>query len=480
MGVNPTFLWYDLETFGRDPRRSRIAQFAAIRTDAQLQPIEDPIALYCRPAEDLLPSPTACVLTGITPQRAEREGLIEAEFMARVHDALAQPGTCAAGYNSLRFDDEFVRHSLYRNFFDPYEREWRNGNSRWDLLDLVRLAFALRPDGLVWPQHVDGVPSFKLEDLARANSLSHSQAHDALSDVEATLGLARAVRNAQPKLFDYYLGFRNKQRATGMLDYAGMTPVLHVSGRYPASQRCAALVLPIAPHPSISNRVIVCDLQPDPAPLLELDAEDIADRLYTPARDLPPGEARVSLKEVHLNRCPALVELRHLTDDDLERLQIDLPICLAHADRLREHPGLAEKVRRVYAQRGSREPSDPDLALYDGFASDTDRARMLDVRRASPEQLARNRPEFRDPRFAELLFRYRARNWPETLSSDEAERWRAYCKNRLESDSGLSEYTYETYFAEIDALRQQRGDEPGLPVILDALQAWGLRLRANA
>ena len=478
--MTATFLWYDLETFGRDARRSRIAQFGAIRTDLELNPVDAPISITCKPADDLLPSPTAVVLTGITPQRAERDGMIEAEFMARLHQEFSRPGTCAVGYNSLRFDDEFVRHGLYRNFFDPYEREWRHGNSRWDLLDLMRLAYALRPEGVQWPCHADGLVSFKLEHLAAANDLTHTRAHDALSDVEATLALARRVREAQPRLFDYYLGLRNKSRAAALLDYANMTPVLHVSGRFPAEQRCAAVVLPIAPHPSIANRILACDLAPDPTPLLELDPDDIADRLFTPTRDLPEGVERIALKEIHLNRCPALIELRHLGESDLERLQLDLNRCEAHAQRLRQHQGLAEKVRRVYARRGERDASDPDLALYDGFPNEADRARLADVRRATPEQLARNRIEFKDPRYDELLFRYRARNWPETLDAEESDRWLAFRRCKLESDKGLSEYTFESYFAEIDALRLARGNEAGVPVLLDALQAWGLRTQPPA
>jgi exodeoxyribonuclease-1 len=478
--VNPSFLWYDLETFGRDPRRTRIAQFAAIRTDARLQPIGEPLSFFCRPADDLLPSPAACLLTGITPQRAEREGIVEAEFAARVHEEMIRPGTCAVGYNSLRFDDEFVRFLLYRNFHDAYEREWRHGNSRWDLLDLARLAYAMRPEGIRWPMREDGQASFRLEDLARANGLVHERAHDALSDVEATLALARLFRDAQPRLFDYYLGFRNKQRAAALLDYASMTPVLHVSGRFPAARRCAALVLPLAAHPSIANRVLVCDLDPDPQALIDLDPDAIADRLYTPAADLPEGEARVALKEIHLNRCPALIELRHLGDADVERLGLDLERAQAHAARLRSSEGIAEKVRSVYARRGTREPADADQALYDGFPEERDRARLIEVRRASAEVLARNRIEFVQPRYTELLFRYRARNWPETLSAPEHERWEAYRKHRLDVDSGLSEYTFDSYFAEIDALRLARGHEPGIPALLDALQAWGLRLREAA
>ncbi|MGL6290346.1 MAG: exodeoxyribonuclease I, partial [Silanimonas sp.] len=237
-----SFLWYDLETFGRDPRRSRIAQFAAIRTDDDLHDIDAPISLFCRPAADLLPSPIATAITGITPQRATAEGLIEAEFFARVHEAMALSGTCCVGYNSLRFDDEFVRFGLYRNFFDAYEREWRNGNTRWDLLDVLRLARALRPDGLDWPLREDGFTSFKLEELAKANDAREGMAHEALSDVRALIALARKLKDAQPRFWDYVLKLRDKKTVRGLCDLVGHTPLLHVSGRFPAERRHAALV----------------------------------------------------------------------------------------------------------------------------------------------------------------------------------------------------------------------------------------------
>ncbi|MBB5208432.1 exodeoxyribonuclease I [Chiayiivirga flava] len=473
------FLWFDLETYGRDPRRTRIAQFAAIRTDAALNVIEEPISFYCRPADDLLPSPEAALLTGIVPQDALRDGLPEAEFASAMHAHLARPGTCAVGYNSLRFDDEFVRFTLYRNFFDPYEREWRGGNSRWDLLDLMRLAWALRPQGMEWPLRPDGMPSFRLEDLASANGLTHVRAHEALSDVEALIGLARKLRGAQPKLFDYYFALRDKRRAAGLLDYIAKTPVLHVSGKYPASRGCGALVLPLAPHPHIGNRIIVADLDPDPTPLLTLSPEDIADRLYTPAADLPEGEQRIALKEVHLNRCPALVELRHLDATQRARFGIDLERAERHAALLRASDTLVDTVRAVYGRPRSAGQTDPDQALYDGFASDADRARFVQVRRAGPRAPVAGFG-FQDAKFEELAFRYRARNWPESLDADDAERWSEYRHRRLDSDIGLSEYSFESYFAEIAALRIARGDEPDTHARLDALDAWGRRLQALA
>ncbi|MBS7455798.1 exodeoxyribonuclease I [Coralloluteibacterium stylophorae] len=474
----PSFLWYDLETFGRDPRRTRIAQFAAIRTNADLEQAEAPVSLFCRPADDLLPSPGAAMITGLSPQRAQRDGLPEAEFVARIHEEMSRPGTCSLGYNSLRFDDEFVRHALYRNFFDPYEREWRGGNSRWDLLDFMRLAHALRPEGLEWPRREDGSPSFRLEELAAANGIGHSRAHEALSDVEALIGLARRLRAAQPRLWDYGLTLRSKKHCGGLVDVVHGEPLLHVSGRYPASRLCAALVLPIARHPAIDSRVIVADLDQPPDALLELDAGDIADRLYTPRADLPEGEARIGLKEVHLNRCPALVPIRHLREADYARLGIDPGVALARAARLRADADLPEKLRRVFARPPRGGGGDVDGALYDGFIPDADRARFARVRSAPPEALTADAFPFADPRFGELLFRYRARNWPESLDAAGRERWDAFRRGRLAPGSECSEYDFASYFAEIAAIRSAHPDG-ATQVLMDAYAEWGRRLQGD-
>jgi len=476
--VANTFLWYDLETFGRDPRRTRIAQFAGLRTDEALNAVGEPISLFCQPADDLLPSPEATLITGITPQQALRDGLPEAEFFARLNEELSVPGTCAVGYNSIRFDDEFLRFGLYRNFHDPYEREWRNGNSRWDLLDVMRLMRALRPEGMVWPLRDDGQPSFKLEHLAEANGVREGLAHEALSDVRALIGLARKMKAAQPKLWDYALRLRDKRHVAGLLDTVNGTPLLHISGKYPAARHCAALVMPLARHPRIDSRVVVYDLDADPAPLLALDAEGIAERLYARAADLPEGEARIPLKEVHSNKCPILLPLEHLRDADFERLGIDRAACLAHAARLRGEAGLAEKIRRVFATETAREPADADAALYDGFPSDTDKRLFPRVRSTPPAGRASRALGYRTPRYPALRFPYRGRNWPDTWSATENQDWNDYRRKRLERDAGLSEYDFTSYFSTIATLRSGQG--PGeAQGWLDALDAWGLAIQAS-
>lgn len=472
-----SFLFYDLETFGSDPRRTRIAQFAAIRTDAELNEIEAPIDFFVKPADDLLPSPIATLITGIAPQDALRDGVNEAEAFARIFDEMARPETCSTGYNSLRFDDEFVRYGLYRNFYDAYEREWRGGNSRWDLLDVLRLAHALRPDGIEWPKREDGFASFRLEHLATANAVRQGDAHEALSDVRALIGMARLLRKAQPRFWDYALTLRDKRRAGALLDIVGMTPVLHVSQRYPASRLSAAAVLPLTRHPRIDSRVIVFDLDGEPDALLDLDADEIADRLYTPAADLPEGETRIGLKEVHLNRCPALVAWDHLRAPDFERLAIDPAAVALRAEKLRAAgPALAEKVRRIYTNESERGPADADAALYDGFIGDGDKRKFAQVRGTLPAQLGHRDFGFQDPRLTELLFRYRARNWPDTLGAAEHELWNAYRRHRLIDDSGLSESTLGVFRAEIAALRAAHIEDEKKRELLDRLAAWGERI----
>lgn len=475
-----SFLFYDLETFGSDPRLTRIAQFAAIRTDAELNEVEAPVDFFVKPADDLLPSPGATLVTGIAPQDALRDGVNEADAFARIFEEMARPETCVTGYNSLRFDDEFVRYGLYRNFYDAYEREWRGGNSRWDLLDVLRLAYALRPEGIEWPKRDDGHASFRLEHLALANRVRLGDAHEALSDVRALIGMARLLRQAQPRFWEYALTLRDKRRAAAMLDTVAMAPVLHVSQRYPSSRLSAAAVLPLSRHPRIDSRVIVFDLDGEPEALLDLDAEAIADRLYTPAVDLPEGEKRIGLKEVHTNRCPALVAWEHLRAPDFERLQIDPAAIESKAQKLRlAGPALAEKVRRVYATETARAPADPDAALYDGFIGDGDKNRFAQVRSTPPGQLGERDFGFQDPRLIDLLFRYRARNWPETLTADERNAWNAYRRLRLDVDSGRSEYTFDAYRSEIAALRLAHAGDGGKLALLDRLEAWGEDIKAE-
>lgn len=478
----PTLLWYDYETTGTDAARDRPVQFAAIRTDVDLQPVGQPVVIYCGPSHDALPHPEACLITGIAPQDAARDGLPEAEFAAAVHELMAEPGTCSAGYNTIRFDDEVNRHLFYRNFFDPYEHAWRNGNARWDIMDLARACYALRPTGIEWPLRDDGTPSFKLEHLAAANHLDQKRAHDALSDVEATIGLARLLRNRQSRLFKWFFKLRNKQAAAAEIAsrLPAMQPLLHVSGRYPPARGCLAMVAPLAASPGKRDKFIVADLDVDPAEWANLDAEDLAERMFTRREDLPEDLRRPPLKEVHANKSPFLAPIETLRGVDTARVALDPERCLRNLEALRATDGVRERVQQAFASREGTWParSDPELMLYSGFASDADRRRCNKVRATPPARLADSDFGFDDARFAELLFRYRARNWPDTLGADERERWRGFVRDKLHQETEATTLTLEQYFATLARLRVETPS--GLKqVLLDRLQDWGETLRTE-
>ncbi len=432
--VTNSLFWYDYETTGIVPSRDRPLQVAGIRTDLQLNEIDTPLNIYCRLADDILPHPAACLVTGITPGRLRERGLSEAEFMERIHAQMSQPGTCVAGYNSLRFDDEVTRYSLYRNFHDPYAREWQGGNSRWDLIDLVRAAYALRPEGIEWPQ-VDGQVSLRLELLTAANGLAHGQAHDALSDVRATIALARLLRERQPRLFDWLFELRNKHKVIERVQL--MRPLLHVSGRFGAERNYVGVVLPLGWHPRNRNALIICDLFHDPRVLWEEEWEVLARRLYTRRDQLLEGQLPVPLKLIHVNRCPVIAPLAVLAEKDRERLQLDFTLYENHVKGLREAQHVwTEKLNRIYASDALAGSDDPEQQLYAGFIGDRDRRLCLKVRESAPEALAGQTWMFDDPRLPELLFRYRARNYPHTLDGEERARWLEFCRQRL-LDPGL-------------------------------------------
>ena len=300
-----TFYWHDYETFGVDPSKDRPSQFAGLRTDEDLNPLGEPLVIYCQPAKDILPSPQACLITGITPQLAMQDGLPEPEFIDAIHRQLSLPGTCGVGYNSIRFDDEVSRYCLYRNFYDPYQREWKNGNSRWDILDMLRLTRALRPEGIEWTDHEPGRPSFKLEHLTAANGIAHEAAHDALSDVTATIAMAKLVKQKHPRLFDYVVNHRSKKRVAEMLDLTHRKPFFHISGMLSSANMYGAIMMPLAMHPTNSNGIICVDLSADPEPLLTLNADDITRRVFTAADQLSAGEQRIPLKVCLLYTSPS-------------------------------------------------------------------------------------------------------------------------------------------------------------------------------
>lgn len=456
MSAASTFFWHDYETFGRDPRQHWPAQFAGVRTDAELNEIEPPLVLYCRPSPDALPDPLSCVLTGITPQQCLRDGVPERTFAERIEAELARPGTIGLGYNSIRFDDEFTRHLLWRNLLDPYAREWRHGCGRWDLLDVVRAAWALRPDGLEWPQ-VDGRVSLKLEHLSAANGLTHEHAHDALSDVRATIALARLLRARQPRLYAFAFALRERDRVLREMGLpSAPRPFVHVSPQFGAERGFLAAMWPLAPHPRNRHEVIAWDLAHDPRELADLRPEQVRARLFLRREHERDDWRRLPIKTVHVNRAPIVIGgLAVLRQGAAQRFGLDLGAVERHAAHAAGLPDLSALWAEAYAPPERDGAPDVDAALYaGGFVGDEDRRRLQRLRQLDPADPAWRHAGFEDPRLAELVFRFRARNHPETLDEAERARWRAHCRARLHGGAG-GRPTVAQFLAELDGLAEQ-------------------------
>ena len=432
MAAPLTFFFYDLETSGLSPRDSRIMQFAGRRTDLQLRTIGEPVNELIALTPDVLPNVDAVLLTGITPQQTVADGHNEASFLRLFHEEIATPGTIFVGYNTVRFDDEFMRFLQYRNFYDPYEWQWQDNRSRWDLLDVVRMTRALRPDGIAWPFDIHDKPTNRLELLTALNKLDHEHAHDALSDVEATIAVARLIRNHQPKLFDFLLAFRDKHKVSDLV--STKEPFVYTSGQYPSEFDKTTVAAMVAEHPK-KQGVLVFDLRHDPLQYKDMTPTELAEA-WKWTRD--ETKQRLPVKTLQINRCPAVAPLSVLDEKSQGRLQIDLTIIKQHHKALQSMKDWPAKLRKALelleTQRQLEFASDEqtvDGQLYDGFFDAHDKQNMRVVRAAEPKELGELNLHFEDSRLEALLPLYKARNFPKSLTTEERANWDAFCRRRL-------------------------------------------------
>ena len=429
-----TFFFYDLETSGLSARQDRIMQFAGQRTDMNLEPIGEPYNVLVALNDDTLPSPDALMVTGITPQKTVDEGYTEAQFARMLSEEIFTPDTIAVGFNNVRFDDEFIRHLLWRNFYDPYEWSWKDGRSRWDLLDVVRLTRALRPEGIEWPFDDKGEPTNRLELITQANGIAHENAHDALADVTALIDVTKLVKDKQPQLYDYLLKMRDKKQVQKLVNLDDKKPFVYASGRYDKEFAKTTVAFPLSS--GRHGAVIVYDLRYDPTPFVDLSADDLAAKIFA-TWEQRQAEDFVSLpvKELQYNRCPAVAPLGVLEQGDgWQKISLDAKTAQKHQNILLSHPDFAEKLRGIFENKPAfKKMPDPEAQLYDGFLNDRDRIRVEAVRNADERELADFHPEFQDERLVPLLLHYKARNFPRTLSQDELQQWESWRAQHLQA-----------------------------------------------
>jgi len=454
-----TFYWYDYETTGISPQVNRITQFAGIRTDANLN-ILDEHMLYCKPTHDCLPSPYAVAVTGITPQHCEKHGLIEHEFLKKIHAQFIQPNTCIVGYNSIRFDDEFSRYGFFRNFIEPYGWHWQNNNTRWDILDVVRLAYALKKDSsLNWVSDENGKPIFKLDQLSIANGIDHADAHDALGDVRATIALAKIIKEKQPQLFDYTFSLRDKKVVAKKIEL--FTPMLHTSGMYSANLSCTRLATALAYHPEYADRAIVFNLDQDPSILLELTTEELKTLLFTKQSELPKDVERLQLKELIFNKSPMFVPNVHkLEPKIIQQLQIDMDQCLQHLDFIKNHQNeIQEAVRVIYLNDAEKKLSkDADQALYDKFVDSADRRICNQIQTLSTDEIGALQPSFKDKNLSTLFLHFKGRNYLESLSESETEEWFEIVQSRVQ-DGGNGYLSFDAFEEQLQQVKKDHPDK---------------------
>lgn len=462
-----SFFFYDLETSGLNPRQDRIMQFAGQRTDMELRPVGEPINILVRLDDDTLPSPDALMVTGITPQKTVEEGYSEAEFARLVAEEFFTPETIAVGFNNVRFDDEFIRHLLWRNFHDPYEWAWKDGRSRWDLLDVVRMTRALLPEGLQWPLDSEGRATNRLELLTAANGISHENAHDALSDVTALIAVTKLIKERQPQLFDYLLQLRAKRQVQSLVNLKDKKPFVYVSGRYDNEWHKATVAFPVAPAPN--GNVLVYDLRYDPADFVTLIHQELADKVFASWEQRQAEDfLKLPVKTLQYNRCPAVAPLGVLEQaDGWQRLGLRPEVIEQRIQTLLRHPDFAERLRTVFERSREFPPAtDPEAQLYDGFVSDRDRVQIQAVRSAEPRTLADFHPEFHDERLPELLLHYKARNFPSTLSEAELAEWEQWRSERVARQ-------LPQYLQRLARLATQPNSDQ---FVLTELQLWAERL----
>ena len=432
--MRKTFYFYDLETSGLNPRSDRIMQFAGQRTDEHFQPLGEPDNLLIELAEDTLPSPSAIMVTGITPQATRTDGISEREFCRFFIEEIATPGTTIMGYNSVRFDDEFMRNTLWRNFYDPYEWQWKDGRSRWDLLDVVRMTRALRPEGIEWPVTDDGHSTNRLELITKLNGISHEHAHDALADVVALIEVTKLIHEKQPQLFDFLYNMRGKRDVMELVNLDHPQPFVYASGRYSSEHEKTTVAYPMAP--AENGNILVFDLRYNLDELLEQEQQS----QQTPPEkgrsfhELEPWEKHFFpiVKKLQYNHCPAVAPLGVLNKEDgWQKLGLTQSQIEQNLESLRRHPEFVERMTQI--KRPDYPPSsDAESALYDGFLNDQDRLLCMTVRNNGAEDLADYHPPFNDERLPELLLHYKAKNYPSSLTEAEMAQWEEYRAQRLE------------------------------------------------
>ena len=440
---------YDLETSGVHPACDRIVQFAGVRATDDLSNIVAEANFLVALDPDVVPDPEALLVGQLSPQRLREEGVPEHLAVTRMAEFFGSDSpTLRVGYNSIAFDDEFVRYANWRNMMNPYREEWSGGNRRMDAQTLCRAASVLTPSAMPeWPVDEDGEPTYRLGRLIEAAGLDFEErAHDALSDSKATLNLLRHIRQSARRLWQVCVDCANKRHASAIATRSDSI-LMHVSPFYGNARRCSAPLAYVGINPTIGTRSIHVDLaaEAEPEMLLDLPADAISERLFAKSEDGVEVSPRPPLHQVAHNAAPFLVDL---TASEGMRagaiasfLGRTIPDGPNHAEVLRRHKFVVDNRREIEAKMGvvfkmpDREDSDAELALYQGFLSDGDGQRA--------------------GRFRDAVIAKDADGALEALGRFEDDRLMVLAERFWAKVGGAPDHIAEKYAAHVDAARTQ-------------------------
>lgn len=425
-----SFLFYDYETFGVHTALDKVAQFSSIRTDLSFNIIHKKKNFFCIPPIDYLPDPNAILITKILPQDTYLNGMNEYFFAHKIHNIFIKSNTCIVGFNNLNFDNLVTRNIFYRNCFDPYEWSWKNGNSSWDILNILRAFYIFFPKNIFWPKNPEGHVSFKLSDFTKINNISHLNVHDSFSDVLATVKVAKLLCFYNKKFFFKLYCFSQKNNIKNFIRKNSTKPFFYLSSIFGAKRNNISCMMYLNDHPTNNNLLLLFDLQVDVKKIFLLYRQ--SNKFKCTIKDL----LSAGIKIIYLNKSPMFFKYSSISEKECQRLKLDYIRFQKSFFLLFQHKYIKKWILSIFLNSTNRYPlvsDNIDLMLYHNFFNDKDKLLLNILHQESPKNWNIRNIKFLDARLYKIIFRLRARNFPDSLSLLEKKKWKKHCKKIINS-----------------------------------------------
>ncbi|WP_316228268.1 exonuclease domain-containing protein [Bradyrhizobium sp. SZCCHNR1039] len=450
------FIFYDVETTGTAATFDQILQLAAIRTDDALN-VTDSLNIRCRLLPYVVPSPEALLVTGVTASDLGSAPFSHFEMMRQIHTKMAEwsaEGAIFVGWNSMRFDEGMLRQGYYQSLLPIYQTN-TNGNGRADMMRMAQVASACMPSCLAIPRDSKGKCVFKLGGIAEANGVQLDNAHEAMSDAAAVLGIARLVKQSTPKLWDAMVTNARKAAALKLIKNHSHLVLSETYWGAPYT----FIVAPVVANAANANEWALFDLQFDPEPLLNANDADLLDAI--------DGKTK-KIRRVSVNSQPALLPLE-FAPVEIRGGRLSITTYQARAKAVLEHTEFRRRIGFLLSERyADEQPSSyVEENIYASFATSADEIRMHNFQRSEWSDRKAIIKSLGDERFREFGRRILACERSDLLTEREAQQWRGWCRDRLLSDSGVPWLTVSAARARVKELKDTWPDRHEFLSLLD-------------